>query len=60
VFHYQPCSPFDLAVAQFCAGVETGEQRGQSRLTGYEVDELIAHIRRSAEEHQAVEIDWRI
>jgi predicted dehydrogenase len=59
-FHFQPVSPFDLAVAQFCAGVAAGEQLGQSRITGYEVDELIDHIHRSAAQGQALEIAWRL
>ena len=59
-FHFQPVSPFDLAVAQFCAGAAAGEQLGQSRVTGYEVDELIDHIRRSAAQGQALEIAWRL
>lgn len=57
---FDPVSPFERAVAFFCANIENGEQGAQSRLTGYEVDELISHIKRSAREGKAVEIDWRV
>jgi hypothetical protein len=57
---YAPASPFDRAVGFFCGNIEKGQQGRQSRLTGYEVDNLIAHIKRSAELNQAVEVQWRI
>ena len=47
-------------MAFFLGCIERGEQGPQSRLTGYEVDELIAHIRRSAATGQALDIAWRI
>ena len=56
---YAPVSPFERAVAFFCRNIANGEQGEQSRLTGYDVDELIEHIRRSAAAHQAVDIHWR-
>ena len=52
-------SPFDRAVVHFCAQIEKGEQGPQSRLTGYEADELIAHVKLSAARRQAVEVAWR-
>lgn len=59
-YRYAPTSPFDRALEFFCANIERGEQGGQSRLTGYEVDELIAHIERSARSGEAVTVDWRL
>jgi predicted dehydrogenase len=59
-YRYPAGSPFDRAVAFFCKNIEAGEQGSQSRLTGYEVDELIAHIQKSAAEGRAVDIEWRI
>lgn len=59
-YRFGPGSPFDRAIAQFCAGVAAGEQLGQSRLTGYEVDELIEHIRRSAGRHEALTVAWQL
>lgn len=59
-YRYPAVSPFDRAVAFFCANVAKGEQGAQSRRNGYDVDELIAHIKRSAETHQALEVKWRI
>ena len=52
--------PFDRAVAFYCANIEQGTQGEQSRLTGYDVDELIAHIKRSAATGQAVNVKWRV
>ncbi|MBT3380917.1 MAG: Gfo/Idh/MocA family oxidoreductase [Lentisphaerae bacterium] len=59
-YRYAPASPFDRAVAFFCANVARGEQGTQSRLTGYDVDELIDHIKRSAGTGQAVTINWQV
>jgi hypothetical protein len=51
-------------VAAYCGGIAAGRgpggaQAGQSDLTGYEVDELIACIGRSAAEGRAVEVPYR-
>ncbi|MDK1031773.1 MAG: Gfo/Idh/MocA family oxidoreductase, partial [Planctomycetia bacterium] len=59
-YRYDAVSPFERAVAFFCANIERGEQGSQSRLTGYDVDELIAHITKSGETGQALDINWRI
>ena len=59
-YRYPPVSPFERALAFFCGNIERGEQGDQSRRTGYDVDELIAHIRRSAAEKRAVDVEWRI
>ena len=59
-YRYSPGSPFDRAVAFFLSNIEQGTQGTQSRLTGYDVDELIAHINLSARTGKAVDIDWRI
>jgi predicted dehydrogenase len=58
-FRFAPCSPFDRAVAFFCANIAAGKQGEQSTLTGYEVDELIAAIQCSAASHTALNIAWR-
>ncbi|MDD5704995.1 MAG: Gfo/Idh/MocA family oxidoreductase [Kiritimatiellae bacterium] len=59
-YRYAPVSPFDRAVAFFCNSIAHGRQGAQSAVTGYDVDELIAHIKKSAVRHQAVDIQWRI
>ncbi|MBM3501478.1 MAG: Gfo/Idh/MocA family oxidoreductase, partial [Armatimonadetes bacterium] len=58
-YRYPPLSPFDRAVAFYCEQIARGEQGEQSRLTGYDVDELIETITRSAELGQAIEVPWR-
>ena len=57
---FAPVSPFDRAVAFFCDNIRRGRQGAQSRLTGYEVDELIGHFKQSAASGQAVPVKWRI
>lgn len=59
-YRFDAVSPFDEAVKFFCANIANNTQGSQSRLTGYIVDELIAHIQKSAQLHQAVEIRWRL
>ena len=56
---YAAESPFDRAVAFFSANIRRGVQGSQSRMTGYDVDELIAHIRESAKLGKAVDVKWR-
>lgn len=55
---FAPVSPFDSAMRFFCDNIAAGTQGTQSRLTGYEVDELIEHIKLSAASGQAVEVAW--
>jgi predicted dehydrogenase len=57
---YDPVSPFDRAIEFFCGNIAKGEQGSQSRVTGYDVDELISHIKLSASEGRAVDVEWRI
>lgn len=59
-YQFDPVSPFDRAVAFFCRNIAEGKQGMQSRRTGYDVDELIAHIQRSASEGGAVDVSWRL
>jgi len=59
-YRYAPDSPFDRAVGFFCEWIARGEQGPQSRRTGYDVDELIAHILRSGASGEAVTVGWRI
>lgn len=58
-YKFDPESPFDRAIAFFCKNIAEGKQGAQSRLTGYDVDELIAHIKRSVSTGEAVDIFWR-
>jgi len=44
----------------FTGNVREGTQGGQSRWTGYEVDELISHIEKSSLARQALDIDWKV
>jgi len=59
-YRYPPASPFTRALEFFCRNIEAGRQSEQSRLTGYDVDELIATILRSSTEKRAVDVNWRI
>jgi len=59
-YRFAPVSPFTRAIGFYCANIAAGVQGEQSRLTGYDVDELIAHIEQSARRGEAVEINWRI
>ncbi|MCF7838953.1 MAG: Gfo/Idh/MocA family oxidoreductase [Candidatus Marinimicrobia bacterium] len=54
-----PVSPFDRALVFFCDNIRRGIQGAQDRRTGYDVDELIAHLKRSAQTHQAVDVKWK-
>ncbi len=58
-YSFEPLSPFDRAISFFCQNIAKGQQGAQSRWTGYDVDELIAHLKKSAAAHQAIEIEWR-
>jgi hypothetical protein len=57
-YHFEPVSPFYLAVKAFYADIQGGEQRIQPRHTGYDVDTLIEEIILSAWNRQVREIDW--
>ena len=58
--HHFPCvSPFTLALQHFCACIAAREQGPQPRTTGYDVDELIAHIQCSGREGRALTIAYR-
>jgi predicted dehydrogenase len=59
-YRYDPVSPFAIADEYYVRHIEAGEQGEQSRLTGYDVDELITHIERSSELGQALDINWRL
>ncbi len=59
-YYFEPASPFERAVAFFCRNIENGVQGDQSRMTGYEVDELISHIKLSASRKSAVDVNWRV
>jgi len=57
---YEPESPFERAIKYFCDNIKNGCQGGQSRLTGYEVDEILEHFKQSASTGQPKEINYRI
>ncbi len=58
-YRFDAESPFDRAMAFFCENIAKGEQGAQSQWTGYEADELIAHIKKSAASGQVEDIQWR-
>lgn len=58
-YRFDPVSPFDRAISFFCKNIAKGKQGAQSKQTGYEVDELISHICKSAKTQKAVDIKWR-
>ncbi len=57
-YRFPPTSPFDRAIAFFCENIRQNRQGDQSALTGWEVDNLIDHIRLSARQGQAVTVRW--
>ena len=59
-YRYDPVSPFDEAIAFFCANIAAGMQGGQSRITGYDVDELIHHIQESSANGCALEVAYHV
>lgn len=56
---FAPASAFSRAMAAFASDLDAGANRVQSRLTGYETDEVIAAMLRSSATGQTVEIAWR-
>jgi len=58
-YRFKPESPFDRAMSFFCENITRQEQGAQSPWTGYEVDELLAHIKQSTTSGQAVSIRWK-
>jgi len=59
-YRFAAVSPFDRALAFFCDNIRRGRQGAQERRTGYDVDELIAHLQRSAQTRQAVDVKWKV
>jgi predicted dehydrogenase len=59
-YRYGPGSPFERAVAFYCHNIQNETQGVQPITTGYNVDELISHVQRSAANGMAVDINWRI
>jgi predicted dehydrogenase len=60
VFMFDPVSPFERAVCFFCEHIAQGVQGSQEITTGYDVDELIAHMIKSMEQRRPLDIHWRI
>jgi predicted dehydrogenase len=58
-YRYAVESPFDRAVAAFVADIAAGTQTAQSRITGYEVDQVIATMVASARAGQPLVVPWR-
>lgn len=58
-YRFEPSSPFDAAIAMFVKNIASGSQGEQSTATGYEVDELIAHIEKSSADRQATDVIWK-
>lgn len=58
-YRFAVISPFERAIGAFVADIAAGTQRAQSRLTGYEVDELIATIVASAASGRRETVPWR-
>lgn len=59
-YRYGTCSPFARACAFFVKQIGKKEQGAQPDTTGYDVDELIAHIGKSAREGRSVDVAYRI
>ncbi len=59
-YRYGPVSPFEGALAFFHDNIGRGVQGTQPITTGYDVDELIGQVKRSAATGQAVNIEWKI
>jgi predicted dehydrogenase len=59
-YRYPAVSPFDHAVAFFCENIAKGQQGSQAATTGYDVDELIAAIGRSAAAGAPVMMNYRV
>jgi predicted dehydrogenase len=57
---FPPTPAFTQEVAFFLDQVARSDQGPQSRRTGYDVDQLIEDITRSAKTGQAVDVNWRI
>ena len=57
---FDAVSPFSLAVAHFCSQIEKGEQGPQSRVTGYDVDELIDCIKQSSQSGKMLNVNYRV
>lgn len=59
-YRFGPVSPFERAIEFFCANISLGKQT-QPDTTGYDVDELIAHIKSSASlGGQLMDLKWKI
>lgn len=52
-------SPFDRAIVFYCQNIARVRQGGLSRLTGYEADEILAHLKASGASHQALNVKWK-
>ena len=59
-YRFAPVSPFSLAVQHYLAAIAKKSQGDYPRYSGYDVDELIGTISRSAAEHRAIEMKYRI
>ena len=58
-YRYDAVNPFDIEMAEMLRRFESGEPARPSAADGYVVDELIAHIGKSAKSGQVVDIAYR-
>lgn len=59
-YNFDPVCPFTRAVHSYLRQIAAKEQGAQSRGTGYDVDELIGTISRSAQKQQALDVSYRV
>lgn len=58
-YRYTVHSAFERAIAAYVADITSGKQTAQSRVTGYDVDQLIASIAASARSGQLLSVPWK-
>lgn len=59
-YRFAPSSPFEPELETYCRNIRNGVQGDPPKTAGYDVDEIIAHMYRSHETRQAVEIQWKL
>ena len=59
-YRFAPESPFTAEIVEFHRDIARGRQEAQGDDTGYVVDEVIEHLRRSAATGQAIDVAYRL
>lgn len=59
-YRFAPSSPFEPELETYCRNILNGVQGDPTKTAGYDVDELIAHMYKSNETGQAVDIQWKL